>query len=574
MRLHPVASSIEGGLWAERRRFNREVLIPDGERRLKEAGNFDNLRAAAGFTDDGYTGRIYQDSDLHKWLEAVGHELAHAPDPELQRMADETTTLLEAAQDEDGYLDTAYQVPRRERWANLAWDHELYCMGHLIEAAVAQPGNERLQRGRPPAGRPPRRRLRRPLGHLRAPGDRARAGRPLPPDRRARLSRAGRALPRPPRPRRGCSPRTGARPTSRTASRCASRPRSRATPCARSTWPAAPPTSTSRPATRSCSKPSSPSGRTWPQGKTYITGGVGSNADQEAFGAPYDLPPDGYAETCAAIASVMLNWRLLLATGEARFADLLERTLYNGVLVGVARDRSEYAYENPLHVRDRYPRKPWYECACCPPNVMRTFASLPRYFATRDDHGVVGIHQYATGTFGGVRITTDYPWDGRIEIESAEPVQLRVPDWCTHATLNGARVEPGYVTTRGSAVLELDLTPRLTLPDPRIAAVRGCAAIERGPLVYCIEGDVEVSSPASTRRPADRARAGSDLLLRTIDRRRRGRRPGEGSPTRSCRTNTRRPRRHARLDAHRNVSSRARARGIRRDSAATASAPT
>ena len=139
--------------------------------------------------------------------------------------------------------------------------------------------------------------------------------------------------------------------------------------------------------------------------KAYVTGGLGAHHMDEAFGDAYELPPDRcYGETCAAIASVQWNWRMLLVTGEARYADLLERTLYNGVLAGLALDGGGYSYVNPLHVRDdhRDPvergarRQPWYACACCPPNVMRLLASLQHYLATRDDGGVQ-IHQYASG---------------------------------------------------------------------------------------------------------------------------------------------------------------------------------
>src|SRR3954447_3156301 len=135
-RLAPTEATIDGGFWAERRRLNRAVLIPDGERRLQEAGNFDNLRAAAR-GEGTYKGRVYQDSDLYKWLEAIGWELRGAPSAELQRMADETVALIAAAQAPDGYINTCFQVEGRERYRNLAWEHEIYCMGHLIEAAVA-----------------------------------------------------------------------------------------------------------------------------------------------------------------------------------------------------------------------------------------------------------------------------------------------------------------------------------------------------------------------------------------------------------------------------------------------------
>jgi len=250
--------------------------------------------------------------------------------------------------------------------------------------------------------------------------------------------------------------------------------------------------------------------------KSYLTGGIGAHHMDEAFGDAYELPPDRcYGETCAAIASVQWNWRMLLVTGDPRYADLLERTLYNGVLAGLALDGGGYSYVNPLHVRDdhRDPvergarRQAWYACACCPPNVMRLLASLHHYLATFDDDGVQ-VHQYASATLGPVRLRTDYPWDGRVEVEVVEDrpgpwtLSLRVPGWSRQTLLDGERVDPGYVRLSREwrvgdrVVLELDLAPRIVFPHPRIDAIRGCAAIERGPLVYCIEG---ADAPAGAR---------------------------------------------------------------------------
>jgi DUF1680 family protein len=201
---------------------------------------------------------------------------------------------------------------------------------------------------------------------------------------------------------------------------------------------------------------------------------------------------------------------MLLVTGEARYADLLERTLFNGVMAGLALDGGGYSYVNPLHVREDHRdaiergarRRPWYACACCPPNVMRLLASLPHYLATTDGSGLQ-VHQYASATLRGdglaVRVRTGYPWSGRVELEVLETpgeewtLGLRVPAWSADTRVDGARVEPGYAELRrrwrpGDRVtLELDMSPRLVFPHPRIDAVRGCAAVERGPLVYCLE---------------------------------------------------------------------------------------
>ena len=247
--------------------------------------------------------------------------------------------------------------------------------------------------------------------------------------------------------------------------------------------------------------------------KTYLTGGVGSRHDWESFGDAYELPPDrAYSETCAAIASVQWSWRMSLLTGETRYSDLIERTLFNGFLSGVGLDGSTWLYVNPLHLRadpherpgdQTAHRTPWFRCACCPPNAMRLLASLPHYVATGDDQGLQ-LHQYATGVYGAagltVRVDTAYPCDGRITVtveqapDEERTLSLRLPQWCTQHTLSTDAVQDSgwlRVTRRWrpdeTTVLDLAMPPRLTRPHPRVDAVRGCAAIERGPLVHCIE---------------------------------------------------------------------------------------
>jgi DUF1680 family protein len=244
--------------------------------------------------------------------------------------------------------------------------------------------------------------------------------------------------------------------------------------------------------------------------KTYLTGGIGSRHYDESIGEPYELPPDrAYCETCAAIASIQWNWRLLLVTGESRFADVIERTLYNAFLAGLSLDGRRFFYSNPLQARRAEPRHTWNPVACCPPNIMRLLASLHHYLATTSDAGLQ-LHQYATSTIRAVvplagavelAVETGYPWSGSVAVEviacgdSEWTLSLRVPGWARTASLDGEPVEPGYaeLTRRwrpgDRVVLELDSSPRLTAPNPRIDAVRGCVALERGPLVYCFESD-------------------------------------------------------------------------------------
>jgi hypothetical protein len=232
---------------------------------------------------------------------------------------------------------------------------------------------------------------------------------------------------------------------------------------------------------------------------------------------PYELPSDrAYAETCAAVASLQWAWRLLLATGEAAYADLMERTLFNAVLPGVSLSGDRFFYVNALQLRSDASvaeeprvvangRQPWFGTSCCPTNVMRILSSLAHYFLTSSDDGLQ-VHQYApmwvrtavNGEPVELDVATVYPWDGTVEIEvvaapdSLWTLSLRVPSWAAGAgvTVNGraedVAAEPGTYARlrrrwdRGDVVtLTLPMTPWLTRPDDRIDAVRGCAAIER-----------------------------------------------------------------------------------------------
>ncbi len=506
VRLRPLdGATIDGGFWADRRRLNREVLIPGAPRHLEEAGNLDDLRAAAGLKDVEFRGMVFMDSDVYKWLEAVGWEPA-------VEIPGDVLELLAAAQEDDGYLNSYYQVAKpAPRFSRPAWDHELYCAGHMIQAAVAHV-----------RGRGDRRLLDIALRFAELLYERfGPSGEPYTPghpeietalvelyrltgDERW-LELAGRLVDQ--RGKSTLEPATHG--SSYFQDRVPVREQGEVEGHAvRALYLAAGVTDiymeTGEEALLAAMRAQwrDMSGR-----KAYLTGGIGAHHTDEAFGDPYELPPDRcYGETCAAISSVMWNHRMLLVTGEARYADLLERTLYNGVMAGLALDGGGFSYVNPLHVRDdhRDPvergarRQPWYECACCPPNVMRLLASLPHYLATVDDGGVQ-IHQYATSTLGRVRIRTEYPWDGRVEVEVIEPgeftLSLRVPVWSADTKLDGAAVAAGDYAhlhrdwAAGDVVtLELDMRPRVVFPHPRIDAVRGCAAIERGPLVYCFEG--------------------------------------------------------------------------------------
>jgi DUF1680 family protein len=253
--------------------------------------------------------------------------------------------------------------------------------------------------------------------------------------------------------------------------------------------------------------------------RSYVTGGVGSRHHGEAFGDDYELPNDlAYAETCAAIANVFWSHRLLCLTGDCRYADMVERALYNGVLSGVGLDGRHFFYGNTLEAREPRQRVPWFGVPCCPTNVVRLLGALPSYlYATGD--AAIWMHLYAQGVCRtevpgvgpvALRVRTDYPWDGKVELEVVprEPasvsLNLRIPGWCRHfdieapkgiaceeprtgsyARLTG-RWEPGMTVT-----LNLTMPVRTVVSHPHTANT-GRAALMRGPLVYCIE---EVDHP-------------------------------------------------------------------------------
>jgi uncharacterized protein len=538
----PTSARITGGFWAARRRTNAEVSIASGTSRLAEAGNLDNLRAAAGSTAADFAGDFhFQDSDVHKWLEAAAWQLADAPDDGLAAEVDEMIALLAAAQAPDGYLQTYYQVKHPElRWRELGHGHELYCAGHLIQAAVAHHratgrdgllgvavrfaahiedtfGADRAIHG--VCGHPE---IETALVELyRETGERRwldlaayfvelRGHGTLEPGfDRGHDRSPGRVYWQDHLPVREARTVTGHAVRqlyllAGAADLATETGDAELTAALVRLWEAMAAT------------------------KTYLTGGVGSRYEGEAFGDPYELPPDrAYAETCAAIASVQFSWRMALLTGEARYSDLIERTLYNGFLAGVGLDGERWLYVNPLQVREEYEaragdqtarRTPWFRCACCPPNVMRLLASLPHYVASGSsgDGGGLQLHQYASGEYaaggGTVAVACDYPWDGRIEVTVTEApadrewtLSLRIPAWAGTYRLAGetfTRPGDGWLRLRRSwrggerVVLELPLAVRFTRADPRVDAVRGCVAIERGPLVYCLE---QTDQPAGVR---------------------------------------------------------------------------
>ncbi len=532
------------GLWAERLKTNREVTVGYDFQKCEETGRISNFAKAAGLMPGGFEGIPFNDSDVYKVIEGAAYSLATQPDPKLDRYLDALIAKIAAAQEPDGYLYTARRLfppekmPRmsgKARWSNLGASHELYNVGHLYEAAVAHcqaTGKRSLldvaiknadlicKVFGPAAGQ-----LREPPGHEeieiglvklfrltgtkkyldqarffidqrgRAEGHRLRG--PNQQDHQPLVEQEEAV---------GHSVRAGYLYAG-------------AADVAALTGDAALLKAVDR---------------IWDDvvgRKMHLTGGIGARAAGEAFGNAYELPnASAYNETCAAIANALWNQRMFLLHGDAKYVDVLERVIYNGFLSGISLSGDRFFYPNPLASRGNVKRSPWFGCSCCPVNVVRFVPSLPGYlYATREKRIYVNLYAASSADIplGGqaVKLTqvTEYPWDGHVRI-TVTPAKaerfslcLRIPGWAqghpvpsnlyhyldarpaaVTITVNGERMpvalEKGFapVTREWKAGDAIDLN--LPMPIRRVVAHdavkddAGRVALERGPLVFCLEG--------------------------------------------------------------------------------------
>ncbi len=560
--------AITGGFWQRRQQVNAEATIPHCQHWQHELGWVGNFALVRDGGIAGHRhGREFSDSEIYKLLEAMAWETGRVGGTDLSDRIDEIAALVAAAQRPDGYLNTAFGNPGQpDRYSNLTWGHELYCYGHLIQAGVA-----RMRTGHEdglarvairaadhvcdafgPEGR------QGVCGHPEIETALVELYRVTGKERyldQARLfvERRGHGLlgegefgaeywqddvpVRQAQVLRGHAVRalyltagvvdlaveTGDSELLATARRQYDQTLAR---------------------------------------RTYITGGMGAHHQDEAFGADFELPPDrSYCETCAGVASIMVAWRLLLATGDLAYGDVIERTLYNVIAAAVAEDGRSFFYANPLQVRtpgapadpnrvstraSSSLRAPWFEVSCCPPNVARLLASLGSYVTTTGDGGLQLLQFLPTridaalgdGRRIGLSVATDYPRDGRVTIRvdhaPAGPVRLdvRIPGWAHGATLDGVPVAGpvGSVARElhdgDEIVLDLPIAARITVPDDRIDAVRGCVAVERGPVVMCLEstdlpGDLAVDGVTIDTLEADGAAGPGERVVahgRLVDR--------------------------------------------------------
>ena len=504
-----------------------------------------NLRIAAGLEEGSFEGWVFQDTDLAKWLEAAAYSLASLPDPKLKDTAEEMIDLVLQAQQPNGYLNSYFTILHPgHQFCNLKEGHELYTAGHFIEAAVAWyqvtgedrflnamrrfadlicqvfhtpeyadavPGHEEIElalfRLYEVTGQEKYRDMAYDFVNRRGTTDYLSRESSLPRyidvwhDPNPYVPEYGQAhLP--------VREQTTAEGHAVRALYLYSAMADLAGSCQDQELLAA------------CERLY----ENITEKRMYITGGIGSSGVMERFTTDYDLPNDSaYAESCASIALAMFCKRMARVTGEARYMDTAELAIYNTVLAGIAMDGRSFFYVNPLEVipdacmpaTDRAHVKPvrqkWFGCACCPPNIARTLASLGEYVLLQGDDSV-RVNLLISGTYrveiagvpAEITINSSLPWEGsgEIRLRCEKPVKgrllIRVPDYAEDPKFQDAGGEFTPAMDRGYAVIPVDrngaavqftfgMTARVIYANPRVSADSGKVAVRKGPLVYCLE---------------------------------------------------------------------------------------
>lgn len=515
LRAIPInAVKLQDRFWLPRLVDLQEITLPTQYQIMEETGRIDNFRYAAGKTKNTQGLRfLAPDSDVYKWVEAAAWSLAVKPDPKVSKLMNLVVDEIASAQDEDGYIHTFFTFDRKkDRWTDLRDMHELYCAGHLFQAAVAHhrvTGEDKLLKvatrfadlidkvfgwGKKEVtdGHPE---VEMALVELyRETGER----------RYLELAKffidirgygrvGGSHYIQDHKPFRELEEITGHAVralylNAGAADLYAEIGDETLMVALEKMW------------------------KNLTERRIYITGGCGARYEGEAFGKDYELPNErAYAETCAAIANILWQWRMFLLTGEVRFIDVLERSLFNGALSGIGLDGKSYFYVNPLADRGYHRRQPYFDCACCPPNIARLLPMVPSFlYALSDDAIFVNLYaeSLANLNFKGVPVTIvqrgNYPWDGEMELQVQSEkaakfaLKIRIPQWCSKATVSfdgqAIEVEGGnYAIVErdwsqgGKVQLSLEMTAKYVLCHPFVESSAGRVAIERGPIVYCLE---------------------------------------------------------------------------------------
>lgn len=538
--------------WAPRLEINRLVTVPYLFRMNEETGRVDNFRIAAGLKKGRHTGKRYNDSDVFKAIEAAAYTLKTHPEEELKKKIDELASIIARAQEPDGYLYTARTIDPKnpapgagpERWSNLRVSHELYNLGHLYEAAVAyyQATGEKnllevalksadlLVRTFGPGKR------RGFPGHQEVEIGLIKLYRVTGKEDYLKLAKfflderghyhGGEVYPK-------TSPfyiynseeyLQNHRPVLEQTEAVGH--------AVRATYMYMAMTDVA--ALMGLPEYASASRKLWENvvgRKMYLTGGIGSTGEYEAFGADYELPNlTAYAETCAAVGNAFWNQRLFQLEGDGRYVDVLERIIYNGLLSGVGFTGDRFFYQNPLASKGNYERSSWFEVACCPANAARFLATFPGYiYAYSDSEVFVNLYVGSTANFEykGARLEiiqeTKYPWLGSVKL-GINPSRvrefalcLRIPGWTQGKPVPGdlyryvepgqgqvmvklnrknipVKIDRGYLKIkrkwrRGDVVeIIFPMEIKRVVAHEKVVEDRGRVAVERGPIVFCAEG--------------------------------------------------------------------------------------
>lgn len=519
----PVGAVTLGGeFWGARMRRNSDVTLPSQYALLESTGRLNNFRRVFGASDAAYSGLFFNDSDLYKWIEAASWAQIGGRIPALDALIEQGIDLIEKAQGDDGYINTYFSCERQhERWTNLRDLHELYCGGHLIQAAVAHhraTGSERLLNI-----------ARRFADLICSTFGPAEQGKKVDIDGHEEIEMALIELARETGDNRyleqarffiearGHNTLTGGRwgpdyfqddvPFRDMKTLHGHAVRALYMACGITDLAI-------EDGDESLLNLLETQWNHLVSRQMYITGGFGSRHDGEALGKDFELPnARAYTETCAAIGSMMWCHRMLAATGKARYAELIEWTLFNGMLPGWALDGQKYFYVNPLEDDGTHHRQSWYECSCCPPNVARTLAELPGYvFSTREDEIWVNLYLDCDAEIPlgdrtvGIAQRTRYPWNGQVDLtvgsSGSFALALRIPAWCeggAAVAINGdplaVELKPGEYakierqwSAGDTVVLTLPMSIRFWESHPHLFENAGRVALSRGPILYCVEG--------------------------------------------------------------------------------------
>ena len=539
-----TAVRVQDSFWTPRLETNRLTTVWYDFQRCEETGRIDNFAKAAGLMPGEFVGIPYNDSDVYKVIEGAAYSLALAPDPKLDKYLDDVIAKIAAAQEPDGYLYTARRLfppekmPKMSgptRWSRLGGSHELYNVGHLYEAAVAhfQATGKRslLDVATKNADLlcmtfgPGKEQLKEPPGHEEIEIGLCKLYRITGQQRYLDLAKFYVEL-------RGREDTHILRGQNQQDHKPIYEQNEAVGHAVRAGYFYSGVADVA--ALTGDNKLIAAIDRLWENvtaKKLYLTGGIGATRQGEAFGANYELPnKTAYNETCAAVANALWNERMFLLHGDAKYLDVLERTIYNGFLSGVGLTGCEFFYPNPLASNARYKRSPWFGTACCPVNVVRFLPELTGYiYAVRDDEAFVNLFAGSTAklTLGQtaveLRQQTRYPWDGHVtltvmpKIKAAFTLNIRIPGWArnepvpsdlyhyndglkpeVNLTVNSQPValslKKGFAQIKrtwqaGDTVeLELPMPVRRVVAHPAVMEDVDKFAVERGPLVYCAEG--------------------------------------------------------------------------------------